>query len=388
MKKLLVLLLLAGLMAGCGEEKGAPGAGKEQAEALPVAVRTAVAERQDIREVLEFTGDVESPLSVEVCAKASGRLETLELRRGKGKGQKAIPVEEGVEVRKGEILGEVDHALLEAQVAVAGAQVQAAEVQLEDKDRENRRKESLYKEDVATQQQRDAAETAFKSAQASLAQAQAQLRLARVNLEEAFVRAPMDGVVVKRYVDPGAMVGSSAPVVRLAQLDPLRLMLAVPSRMLPLLKAGETPVEVRLEGAGERPFDCTVSRIFPSVDPATRTATVEVLLGNPADAEGRRAAWPGMYATASVSLQSKTGALTVPSEAVVRVLERQVLFVVGGDGRAAARDVVTGIRSGGRVEIVSGLAEGEEYVVMGQNKLTDGARVERVGDADGGVAAP
>lgn len=374
------MLAMLGACGGASTENGPQ-------EAPPVAIRTAVAETQDISEYLEFTGDVESPLSVEIISKTSGRLEKLELVKGK----KSIPVVEGLEVKQGDQIAEVDHEVLAAEVALAGAQVQAAEVTLEEKDRENRRMESLYKEDVATEQQRDTALTEFKSAQAAVAQAQAQLRLARANLAEAFIHAPMDGVVVKRHVDPGAMVGASTPIVMLEQMTPLRLMLSIPARMLPLLQAGETPVEVRLEGGGDRVFQCKVTRIFPVVNTSTRTATVEVRLDNTKDATGRWAIYPGMYATATLRLSSREQVITMPASALVRVLDKQIAFVVDGT-IARAREVTTGIRNGDRVEIVSGIAAGEEYVVMGQNKLTDGVRVERVIDrahpADEIVSAP
>ena len=362
--------LLVFLVAACSPSSE-PAAAPADAPAMrPVAVRTATAGTATIGEKLEFTGELESPLSVDLASKASGRLDKLEIGKGR-------PLREGDEVKKDDVLAEIAHGELEAQVSLAGAQVQAAEVALADKARERRRIEALFGENVTTEQARDTAVTAFDNAQAALAQAQAQLRLARVNLAEAFVKAPMDGVVLERYVDPGAMVNSGTPILRLAQMSPLRLMVSVPARMLPMLHPGKTGVSVRFDGTGDRVFDCTVARVFPAVDSATRTARVEVLLDNEKDAAGSWLLRPGMYATATLETAAREDVVTVPAAAVVRVLDRHVLYVAEGS-RVRAATVALGVRDGDRVEILSGLAPGDEYVVMGQNKLTDGAPIERV----------
>jgi len=157
-------------------------------------------------------------------------------------------------------------------------------------------------------------------------------------------------------------------------------MVSVPARMLPALEPGVTPVEVTTDVYPDRVFNCLVSRIFPTVDSATRTAPVEILLDNERSGSGQWLLRPGMYATAEVRMAMRETALMVPASSVIRVLDRQIVFVLD-DGTARAAAVKTGIRSGDKVEILEGLSAGDEYVVMGQNKLTDGAAVERVEDA-------
>ena len=356
----------------CGCSKTAEPEAEKKKERGPVPVRTARVERRDISETLWFTGELESPLSVEVKPKIQGRLEKLELENSR-------PTTEGAEVKNGETIAAIDRRELEAQVALAEAQEKQAEVALADRERERRRVEALFAEEVATEQARDAAVTAHESAKASLAQAKAQLRLAQVNLDETKIRAPMDGVVAERRADPGAMVGPSAAIVKIAQMDPLRLMLAIPVRLLPMLEEGKTQVAVATDVWPGRETACTVARIFPEADPATRTVRAEVRLDNPKQ-DGAWPLRPGMYATAKLTLATSPGALAVPAAAVVRALDRQLVFTVRGDA-ARSTEVQTGIRDGAYVEIVEGLAEGDEYVAMGQNKLTDGAAIERVAPA-------
>ena len=367
---MLAAALAAGLGAGC--TKAAEKSAAKSKERGPVAVRTARAERRDLAETLLFTGDLESPLSVEVKPKIQGRLEKLELASG-------AATTEGAEVKRGEVIAEIDRREPEAQAALAAAQVKQAEVALADAGRERRRLETLFAEEVATEQARDAAVTAHERARAVLEAAQAQRTLAAVNLDETSIRAPMDGVVAERRADPGAMVGPATAIARIAQMDPLRLMLAIPARMLPMLEEGRTRVAVATDVWPGREYDCRLARIFPAADPATRTVRAEVLLDNPKEAGVWRLR-PGMYATAKLTLATSPGALTVPAAAVVRVLDRRLVFTVK-DNVARATEVRTGLRDGADIEIVAGLAEGDEYVTMGQNKLTDGAAIERVESA-------
>ena len=354
--------------AGCGKETGSGGGETGRRARGPVAVRTAFAERRDISETLAFTGELEAPLAVEVHPKAQGRLERFGLA-------------EGDEVKAGEVMAELDRREPEARLALAEGQLRQAKVAAGERERERRRAEALFAQDVATEQARDAAVAAHEGAVAALAQAEAQVRLARVNLEDAQVRAPMDGVVAARRADPGAMAGPSAAIARVVQMDPLRLRASIPARLLPLLEEGKTRMAVTTDVWPGREQECVLAKVHPEVDAATRTVRAEAMLENPKGAGG----WelrPGMYATAELTLATREGALAIPASAVVRVLERQLVYVVR-DGTARAVEVKTGIRQGAYVEIAEGLAEGDEYVAMGQNKLTDGAAIERVGSAAG-----
>jgi membrane fusion protein (multidrug efflux system) len=155
------------------------------------------------------------------------------------------------------------------------------------------------------------------------------------------------------------------------------LMVSVPARMLPLLHPGETPVSVMTDAYPDRVFQCTLGRVFPTVNPATRTATVEILLENERNGNGLWLLRPGMYATTEIRSVGHKNALLLPAASILRVLDRQIVFVIEGDV-ARARNVTVGIRSGDMVEILEGMQDGEEYVVTGQNKLTDGVKVERV----------
>lgn len=374
-RRSLSLCVLAGvgmaIWSGCSPAKTKSGTnGKATRKLMPVAVRTDRISLGEISETLQFTGELESPLSVQVAFKIQGRLERLALTNG-------VDVTEGVAVGAGDVLAEIDHRDLTARLALARAQVQQAQAVLADKTRERRRLEALFAAEVATEQARDTAVAAHENAAAALAQTLAQEALAQVNLDEAFIRAPMTGVVAERYVDPGAMVSASTPIARLVQMSQLRFMVSVPAHMLPVLTPGKTPVQVRTDAYPNRVFDCVISRIFPTVSQKTRTAQVEILLDNERNGTDQWLLRPGMYATAEIRMAMRTSALMIPAASVLRVLERQIVFVIEDD-IARAATVKTGIRSGARVEILEGLKAGDEYVTMGHNKLTDGVGIERV----------
>jgi len=168
-------------------------------------------------------------------------------------------------------------------------------------------------------------------------------------------------------------------------MNPLRLILAIPARLMPMLEEGQTRVAVSTDVWTDREVDGTLARVFPEADPATRTVRAEVHLDN-AKTNGTWPLRPGMYATARLTLATSPGALAVPAASVIRVLDRQLVFRVE-ENTARAADVKTGLRDGAYIEILEGLSDGDEYVVMGQNKLTDGAPIERVA-ANGAAEEP
>jgi len=149
-------------------------------------------------------------------------------------------------------------------------------------------------------------------------------------------------------------------------------------------------VDLKLDAWPDRKFTGTVARVFPYVDQATRTNTVEVMVPNPRGEDGARLLKPGMFGTASLVVERRQGVVTVPESAllidnklVARQQAGQLLrkaFVVDSEGLAREKVLVLGAREGDRWEIVDGLAAGESLVVRGQHGLKDGMKVKIVED--------
>jgi len=363
----------------------------QQQDRQAARVRTAIVQTQAIEEALVLTGEIKATAVVEVKPKISGRLERLALEDG-------TPVVEGTHVQEGQVVAVLEHRDLQAQVAQARAAVDtaqaavlAAEVDLKDKQREKVRMENLFEQGSATEQQRDRAvadydraTAAVAQAKAQLAQAQAALQLAEVTFQEAFLKSPLKGVVCAKYVDPGAMVGPGTPLVCVQPMDKMKFLVAVPGEILPRISPEKTAVALSVDAYPGRKFQSRVSKVYPSVDPATRTATVELVVENEQDERGEYLLRPGMYATARLVVERKDSAVAVPIDALIRQLDRYIAFVVE-NGVAYSRGVEIGMRSGELVEILGGLSAGEELVVSGQHRLTNGTPVERVqGGSTGG----
>jgi Cu(I)/Ag(I) efflux system membrane fusion protein len=172
------------------------------------------------------------------------------------------------------------------------------------------------------------------------------------------VRAPISGYVVEKEIVAGSAVASGVRVYRIAPLDHVWIEAEVYESELAQVKVG-MPAEVTLPQLPEQRFAATVAYVYPSLQSDRRTARVRLVLANP-DGVLR----PDMYAT--VTLRESRGArLTVPESAVLRAGDRSFVFLDLGDGRLRPQRVETGIESDGRVEITSGIEEGQPVVVAG-----------------------
>jgi RND family efflux transporter MFP subunit len=219
-----------------------------------------------------------------------------------------------------------------------------------------------------------------RDAMASIAaQGRAMQRTAEVVKDYANIRASSAGYVVKRLVAPGVLVQPGMPILKIAQIDRVRLQANVGERDLASIRDG-SPVLVTLVGDGQQPITIPVTSVFPFVDPGARTAVVEAVAEN----TGRRLV-PGQYVTMQFVTGARADALTVPASAVARLGGTARVWVVE-DGRATPREVRTGLANAERIEIAGGLAGHERVIVHGHEGLYAGARVTDVARASGGSA--
>lgn len=392
LKGLAYLLALAGI-AGCAwlgyyyaSKKATPPLVDKRRQTIPV--RTAIVGSGCVTNAIKLTGALEAIRIVDVMPKIAGRLETLSLDDG-------TPVLEGTTVTNRQVIAVIDHRDIEAQLAQASAALETArtaidtaKVVLKDRLREKNRMSKLFVEGSTTEQQRDLAETAYEQAVAELAeteakflQAQTAVDLTHVNLTEAFLYAPMDGVVSVKYVDPGAMVDATTKVVQIIPMEELKFLVAIPGPYLRFLVAGQTVVDVFSDAAPEQPFSGVIARIYPAVDPVTRTATIETRLTNKTGASGAWVLRPGLYAEGRIILDVRSNVVVLPADVLLRRGERFLAFVIK-DNKAETRQIKVGVRDGNRFEIVDGLTIGERVVVAGQHRLTQGQPIRIADDSD------
>jgi HlyD family secretion protein len=331
-----------------------------------------------------IVGNLVGAATVEVVPKVGGRLQSVAVRLGDAvsRGQHLAKIEDF------EIQEQVKQA--QASYEVAAATVRQREADLKFSETNLERSKNLYNRQLLPRQTLDDAEATHQAsaaqldlARAQFAQAGARLNELKITLANTQIVSPVNGFVGKRYLDPGGFASTNAPVVSVVDIGFVRLVANVVERDLRRVKAG-IPAQVEVDAfPGER-FDGRVARVAPVLDPATRTAEIEVEVPNP----GFRLR-PGMYARVRLQLATSANALVVPRNAVVDVEGKRGVFVPAGE-TAKFVEIAAGIQDDRNVEVLSGLADGATVVTTGAGALRDGDRIILAGQrpADGPPAGP
>lgn len=332
MKRLaIVLLALSGLFAGCTSRQTAAVAVDEG-----VLTKTAAVEAAAVRLTEEFTSEIEPYKENDITPAAAG----VHIDR--------ILVEVGDRVQAGQLL-----------VTLDPTQYTQARVQLKTVEDDYRRLLPVYEAGGISAQQ--------------IEQAKAQLDVQRevvANLKKNIeVRSPIAGVITARNYESGDLFASQ-PILHVMQIDPLKVIVNISEQYFPNVKVG-MPVDLKVDIFPDETFTGSVSLIYPALDPATRTFKVEVRVPN-----AHRTLRPGMYARTIFDLGEKQGAL-VPDVAVQKQVgtAERYLYVIVGDSVAERRAVKLGRQVGDRIDVLSGVAPGEQVAVTALTKLFDGAKV-------------
>ena len=335
MRRALVLTLLAACQSGQSEERpsGRPAR-------LPTPVEVVVARVDTMTDGITATGAIEAVQSIELRPEVEGRLVE-------------ILVTEGVEVADGTPLFRVDDAERKALVARLEAERDLARQAVE-------RARELISMDALTRAEMEQAEASVRSSQA-------QLDLEQLRLDRTTVRAPFAGVVGARLVSIGDYVDKSSRLTTLHTVDPQRAVFQVPERYAPRLRDGQRVVfQV---AAVNREFTGVVDFVDPMVQLPGRTVTVKAEVRNP-----NRLLWPGMFIEVRLALEVRPNATVIPEDAILPVEGATYVWVVSSDV-ASRREVHLGIRTPGFVEIRAGVDPGDQVVVGGLERLTEGAPV-------------
>jgi RND family efflux transporter MFP subunit len=358
-----VLLALAGLLAGCGKSK--------KTEETKVPVQVAAVERGDVVQSLAYTGEVEAENEVKVFAKVPDRIERYF-------------VDIGSRVAAGAPVAKIYAATLEQAVRQAEAGFAAAKSQEANMAAEFIRAERLYKENAMSRQQYDAVRTQNEAAAAQASQAEAGLASIRDQFNETTVKAPISGVVGEKYYDEGDMANPAMPLVRIVQMERVKLVFQAAEQDLGRLAAGQE-AEIRVKSYPDRVFKGRIRKISPVLDPMTRMAPVEVLAPNPG-----LALKPGMFAEVEVRTGVLKNTVIVPRYAAVEntsmetaggrdfVVKKYFVFTVDSSGKAVQKSLEVDYVNQVNIAVRSGLKAGETIVVSGQNSLRDGMTVTTV----------
>ena len=226
--------------------------------------------------------------------------------------------------------------------------------------------------DLSAEAQVQASRSALESAQSRLGQAEARRRHDQVLFDYSKIVAPFTGVVTKRYANLGTLMQAGTnsstqalPLVQLSEDHLFRLVIPVPESYVSYIRIGD-PVSVRVPSLN-RDFPGRVARFSVDVEENTRTMHTEVDVPNP-----KHVLMPGMYAEATLALESKNAVLAVPAEAVIVEGDLRRVWVVDSQGKAESRPVTIGVETPNDVEVVSGLQEGELVAVGDRSGLHNG----------------
>jgi RND family efflux transporter MFP subunit len=352
---------------------GAPGGGGGAGGAFarpPMTVELAAASRASLTERVTIVGNLIGAATVEVVPKVSGRLQSISVRLGD-------PVRRGqtlARVEDEEALEQVKQA--EASFAVSNATIREREADLKFAEINLERSRSLYNRQLLPRQSMDDAEARYQAssaqvdlARAQFAQARSRLEELRIGLTNTTITSPVDGFIGRRMVDPGAFVGPNSPVVSVVDIHLVRLVANVVERDLRRITPG-LAADVDVDAFPDEVFKGRVARIAPVLDPATRTAEMEVEVPN-----GDFRLKPGMYARVRFVVDHRKDALTVPRNAIVDVEGERGVYVAQPDNTVKFQRVTTGLEEEELVEVATGLAEGTKVVTTGAGALRDGDRV-------------
>jgi HlyD family secretion protein len=294
-------------------------------------------------------------------------------------------------------LAEIETGTRTEELRQAEEAVKQAQSRFDNAKLQHERIETLYKREVISKKERDVSDMDYTVAEAQLASSQQQLKLLRegarqevrdasqaklkemeaileqerTRLQNAKIVAPFRGEINRKYVDAGALVSPSIPLVSLVHTETLKIVANVLEKDIPLLKAG-MKAKIRTDSYPGRVFEGRVEKINSALDLSTRTLQAEVYISNL-----DRSLKPGMFANVEVVLLEKPQTLVVPREAILEAGSEMSVFVV--EGKQAVRKPITlGYEQDRMVEVLKGLNEGDQVVIKGQQLIKEGSAIRIV----------
>jgi membrane fusion protein, multidrug efflux system len=349
-RRALAGFLLLPVLVACGPDAQAGGeAGEEDTYERVINVEVLNLEPTAFTLTARISGTVQANRDVMVSAEESGVIREL-------------PVEKGRVVEAGEPLARIDDRLLATQVREAEARAALARETWE-------RRQRLFEVDRA------GSELAYLEARYQAEQAEAQLASLQERLERTVVRAPITGILETREVEVGTMVSAGTPVARIVQVNPVKITGGVPERFAGVIGPGAL-VRVTFDVLRDEEFRGTLDYVGATVNPRNRTFSVELTLPN-----RDRVIKPEMVANLEITREELEGVIVIPQDAMVRVEDGFVAFVVADrEGREVAqvRPLVLDGSQRNQVVVTEGLSAGDRLIVVGQQQVADGDRVQVV----------
>jgi membrane fusion protein (multidrug efflux system) len=364
-----------GGFGGPGGPFGFPGGGARQ----PMTVEVASVKRADMTESLTVVGNLIGAATVEAVPKVSGRLDDVTVRLGD-------------RVRKGQTLAKVEDREIAEQVKQAQASFDVAAATIRQREADLRlaqtnldRSKNLFDRQLIPKQTFDDTDARFQAAAAQLdlakaqyQQAQARLDELKINLANTVISSPVSGFVGKRALDPGAWVTPNSTFISVVDIGIVRLVANIVEKDLRRINPG-MKADVGVDAYPGEHFVGRIAHVAPVLDPATRTAQIEVEIEN-----SSFRLKPGMYAKVSFTVEHKEKILVVPANAVVDASGKKGVYVPGDGDVAKFQAVTLGMSDPDQIEITSGVTEGMRVISTGAAALREGDKIVLLGQGQRG----
>lgn len=308
---------------------------------MPQPVETAPVETGRVEDQVDAVGSLTPNESANIAPEIAGRIT-------------ALPFTEGQRVKAGALLVELDPSILQAELKQAEAELTLAE-------EARQRTTELVKRGAGTV-------VAQQQANAQFVAGQVKVDVANTRLEKTKLVAPFDGIVGLRSISVGNYVNVGQAIVALTSVDPIKLNFRIPEIYLASVKPGQK-VSARMDARPDRVYEGEVYAIDPVIDENGRAISLRALIANRDNSLA-----PGLFARVAITTAVRENALLVPESALVTQPTGAIVYVVEGDV-ARLRNVKTGRRASGKVEITEGLKAGDVVVTAGQMRLREGTRV-------------
>lgn len=341
----IILLLLTGsaFLSSCGNDKAESADMKSSGnEDQTVTVRVTDIHTTDFEQVIDITGTVASDGDVLVPADEGGRVLAW-----------LVPL--GGRVRTGQILAQLDSALMRSSYDAAKAQYNIAQTNYE-------KQKKVFEEQGISELQ-------LKTLQYQRDAAKAQLDMARERLERTRVKSPINGVLNRRMVEKGEMSVPGAPIAHVVNVDQIKLEAGIPERYAASFTVGD-PVRFTVDAIDDREFKGVISFVGAAVNQDNRTIPVEVRVKNAGGVLK-----PAMIASMRVRLRARENSIVIPQDYVIKSDLETFIVYVEENGVARERTIRIGGSSRGKVLILDGLQAGDRLITFGQQNVADGQPV-------------
>ena len=333
-RSLLSVLVLAAAVSCGGNQSGKQGQAAMTPQTPNVEVTQAVA--QTVAQESVYSSTVEAYAVNNIMPQSGGRI-------------RKINVEVGDYVTKGQVLAEMDR-----------LQLDQLELQIQNDEAEFQRLKTLYQQGGVAKSDYEAAELSYKVRKTNYENVK----------ENTILRSPITGFVTARNFDQGDMFSMSAPIFTVQQVIPVKLLVGISESEYSKVKKGDA-VKLTVDALPGRSFTGKVERLYPTIDAATHTFKVEVVVTN-----SDKVLRPGMYARVSVNFGNLKH-IVIPDYAVVRLegTGQRFVYILNDDSTVTYVPVTLGRHIGSTYEILEGLEEGQQIVTKGQASLKNGIKV-------------